>query len=248
MMLRRWIKFIIIQLIVLILVSCNEETEKAGTTERRAVPEVTGVSVWDRISTKHQPVRNSPTATLLSLGETFLFLDSTAIDSSYKNMKFLKAQLSDSSVVWVYDFASVLHAKTAVITGEVPLYRRPDLMTITEENLEAMEIVAVTEEWDDWVRVVNEKKEREGWIHQEFITYNTVDIAFSLLATRTLKEEEAEVRLTGLEDLLEKNPYPATIFLEEISLRIDREKELMRENAFGSEDWQQYRRDRRTSR
>ena len=88
-------------------------------------------------------------------GESFLYLDTFAIDSSNSHTKFLKARLSDSSVVWVYDFATVLNAKPAVIIDEVPLYMRPDLLTITAKRMNTMEIIAVIEEWDDWIKVVN---------------------------------------------------------------------------------------------
>jgi hypothetical protein len=205
-------------------------------------PEVIGVSVWDRISTKGQPVRNSPTITLLSLGEQFVYLDTSAIDSSYNNTKFLKARLSDSSEVWIYGFASVLNAAPAVIINDVPLYRRPDLMTITEEGLKAMEIVAVVEEWDDWVKVVNEKKAMQGWIHGEHITYSTIDIAFALLVSRALKEENPEQRIANLESLLEKNPYPNTIFTGELSNRVEEEKELLRKSR---NEWVREGQDRR---
>jgi len=127
------------------------------------------------------------------MGESFFYLDSFAIDSS---------------VVWVYGFASVLNAKPVVITNEVPLYMRPDLLTITEKRINTMEIVAVIEEWDKWIKVVNEKKEKAGWIKKEYITNNTIDLAFALLVKRKLEEEDLEQRIRNLEDLFENNPYP----------------------------------------
>ena len=214
------------------LASCtNGSSEKpvATSSENR---EVVGISVWDRISTRGEPVRNSPSTTLLSLGERFIYLDTFAIDSSYNNTKFLKVQLSDSSIVWVYDFASVLDAKPAVIQNEVPLYLRPDLLTITADKLNAMDIIAVVEEWDNWIKVVNEKKENTGWIKKEFVSYDSIDLAFALLAKRSLEEEDPEQRIRNLEELLENNPYPQTIFLPEIRTRLDEEKELLWESDY----------------
>lgn len=205
--------------------SASEEPLITATEE----PSVIGVSVWDRISSRSEPRRSSASTTLLSLGESFLYLDSSAIDSAYNNTKFLKARLSDSSIVWVYGFASVLNAKPGVITKNVPLYLRPDLLTITESELEAMEIVAVTEEWDNWIRVVNEKKANVGWIKNDFITYNTIDLAFALLAKRKLDKDDREEKIDAIEDLLSNNPYPNTVFIPEISERLDAEKELLRE-------------------
>jgi hypothetical protein len=214
------------------LTSCADVSSEKSAAKSSGNQEVVGVSVWDRISSRDEPVRSTPRTTLLSLGERFIYLDTFAIDSSYDNTKFLKARLSDSSIVWVYDFASVLDAKPAVIRSQVPLYLRPDLLTITEDKLNAMDIVAVVEEWDNWIKVVNEKKANTGWIKKEFVTYDSIDLAFALLAKRNLEEEDTEQRIENLEGLLENNPYPQTIFLPEIRNRLDEEMELLRESTF----------------
>ncbi len=213
-----------------IISSCESSTPKESVQSVSDDPRIIGVSIWDRISTRSEPRRSSASTTLMSLGESFQYLDSSAIDSSYNNTKFLKARLSDSSIVWVYGFASVLNAKPAVITKEVPLYMRPDLLTITDKGINTMEIVAVIEEWDNWIKVVNEKKERVGWIKKDFITYNNIDLAFALVAKRKLEEEDPEQKIMKLEDLLENNPYPNTVFIPELKERLDTEKEILRES------------------
>lgn len=157
-------------------------------------------------------------------------MDTFAIDSSYNNTKFLKARLSDSSVVWVYGFASELNAIPAVITTEVPLYMRPDLLTITEKRMKVMDIVALSEERDNWVKVVSEKKEKVGWIKTEYISNNNIDLAFALLARRKLEEADQEQKVKNIEELLENNPYPNTIFISELERILDDEKEILRES------------------
>jgi len=232
-------------ILLLKIAACTNSTPEESNIVISEIPEIIGVSVWDRISTRSQPLRSSPRTTLLSLGESFLYLDTFAIDSSDSPTKFLKARLSDSTVVWVYDFASVLNAKPAVIIDEVPLYMRPDLLTITAKRMTTMEIIAVVEEWDDWIKVVNEKKEKTGWIKKENITYTTIDLAFALLVKRNLEEEDPEQKINNLEDLLENNPYPNTIFITELRNRVDLEKELLRENRNERDQEDQDRRQRR---
>ena len=116
---------------------------------------------------------------------------------------------------------------------------RPDLLTITADRLNAMEIIAVVEEWDDWIKVVNEKKEKKGWIKKESISYTTIDLAFALLVKRMQEETEPELRIKKLEDLQDNNPYPNTIFIPELRKRLDQEKEILRENRDDS-DWEDY--------
>lgn len=229
--------FLLTTVFVLNFTACGNSTPEEQVTTAPDQPRVMGVSVWDRIATRSEPRRSSASTTLLSLGERFLYLDSAAIDSAYNNTKFLKVQLSDSSVAWAYGFASVLNAQPGVITKDVPLYMRPDLLTISDRGLNAMEIVAVTEEWDDWIKIVNEKKANVGWIKQDFITYNTIDLAFALLAKRRFSEEDPEQKIKNIEDLLENNPYPNTIFIPEVSDRLENEKDAFRE-ARQNRDWE----------
>ena len=216
--------------LLLILTACNNNTPEKSDNTISNHHQVIGVSIWDRISTRSEPKRSSSSTTLLSLGESFLYLDSSAIDSAYNNTKFLKVRLSDSSEVWVYGFASVLNAKPAVLTNDVPLYMRPDLLTITEKSLHVMEIIAVVEEWDDWIKVVNEKNEQKGWIKKDVVTYNTIDLAMALLAKRKMEEQDSEQKIKNLEDLLENNPYPNSIFISELQKKLEAERDSLRKN------------------
>jgi hypothetical protein len=242
---QRSLTFFLGLIFLLKLAACTNIPVEEPDTTKAEQPQIIGVSVWDKISSRSEPRRKSTSTTLLSLGESFQYLDSFAIDSSYNNTKFLKARLSDSSIVWVYGFASVLHAQPVVITNEVPLYMRPDLLTISEQRINTMEIVAVTEEWDNWIKVVNEKKEKVGWIKKAYITSNTIDLAFALLAKRKLEEEDAEQKIQNLEDLLENNPYPNSIFVNELREILDQKKETLWEdqNNRDREDQNRRRRD-----
>lgn len=238
---RKILTFLLTTVFVLNFTACGSSTPEEPVTTAPDQPRVMGVSVWDRISTRSEPRRSSASTTLLSLGERFLYLDSAAIDSAYNNTIFLKVQLSDSSVAWAYGFASVLNAQPGVITKDVPLYMRPDLLTISDRGLNAMEIVAVTEEWDDWIKIVNEKKANVGWIKKDFITYNTIDLAFALLAKRRFSEEDPEQKIKNIEDLLENNPYPNTIFIPEVIDRLENEKDAFRESR---QNWDETRQNR----
>jgi len=222
------ISFVYLTIILIFsMPGCKNATTNQISTSNTDSTKIIGVSVWDRISARSEPLRNSSRVSLLSMGEKFIYLDTFAIDSSYNNTKFLKARLSDSAIVWVYDFASVLNAKPAVVTKEVPLYLRPDLLTISDEKLGTMEIVAVEEVWDEWIKVVSEKKEKRGWIKKEFITYQEIDLAFALLVKRDLEVEDPGLRLQTLQELYDNNPYPNTVFIPALKSEIDHQQQLI---------------------
>lgn len=216
--------------LIIISISCKmEDSADKSVSTKSPKGEIPAVSVWDRISTRSKPDRDSKRTTVLSLGEQFVYLDSFAIDSTNKNTKFLKARLSDSSIVWVYDFATVVNAKPAAITTEVPLYIRPDLLTITGIKMNPMDIVAVTDEWDDWMRIVNEKKEHSGWIKKDHITTNPVDLAFALLAKRKLEEADQSLKVESIEQLIDDNPYPNSMFISYVQELLTRAREEYRQ-------------------
>lgn len=220
----------LIVLVFFLLAGCNGGAVSKNENKAINRAEIPAVSVWDRISTRSQPRRSSDAVTLLSLGEKFYYLDSSDIDTAYKNTRFLKVRLSDSTEVWAYGFATVIDAQPAVITREVPLYIRPDLLTITDKNLKPMEIVAVKEEWDEWMNVVNEKKRLKGWIKKDNLTYNTTDIAFALLAKRKLEGTDQDDQISVLNELLESNPYPNSIFVSHIQDLIEKFRREERDN------------------
>ena len=227
---QRKITFCLGFIIFLSFLACTDKIPEESDDPVPELHQVIGVSIWDRISTRSEPKRSSSSTTLLSLGESFIYLDSSAIDSAYNNTKFLKVRLSDSSEVWVYDFASVLNANPAVLTIDVPLYMRPDLLTITDESLHVMEIIAVVEEWDDWIKVVNEKSEHKGWIKKDVVTYDRIDLALALLAKRKLDEQDSEQKVKNLEELLKHNPYPNSIFISELQKKLEAERDSLRKN------------------
>ena len=107
-----------------------------------------------------------------------------------------------------------------------------------------MEIVAVIEEWDNWIKVVGEKKEKAGWIKKDFITHNTTDLAFALLAKRKLEEQNTEQKIKNIEELLENNPYPQSIFIPVLRKGLDLEREILKDSQDERDRDDDNRRDR----
>ena len=65
-----------------------------------------------------------------------------------------------------------------------------------------------------------------------------------MLAKRYLEEDAAEQRIENLEELLESNPYPNTIFVPEIRNRLDQERELLWESEYDRDRENRNRRER----
>jgi ribosome biogenesis protein Tsr3 len=206
------------------IISCKPERQKEKETASPAKEKVPGVCIWDGIAIRKEPSRNSSMLSTLSLGESFLYLNEEAIDSAYKNQKYMNIELSDGSVGWAAGFGLVMNAKTGVVKSKVPLYKRPDLLTISNKEFSPMDIIAITEETDNWAKVTGEKKRMEGWIKMSYISYNKEDIAFALLAKRELDVKDEKPLPEKIQTILDNNPYPNSIFVE-VLRQIAREEE-----------------------
>jgi len=176
---------------------------------------------------REKPSRNSSVFSTLSLGESFLYMNEDAIDSAYKNQEYLNIQLSDGSVGWTAGFGLVLDARAGVVKSQVPIYKRPDLLTISSQEFSPMDIIAITEKNDDWFKVTGEKKKLEGWIKMSYISLNEEDIAFALIARRKLAVKDDKPLPEKIQNILDNNPYPNSIFVETLS-QIGREEENKR--------------------
>jgi len=236
------IVFICVITTVLIL-SCNsdksEKHKRVNNTESGIVNKIPSVCIWDGIAFRNEPFRKSGTLSTLNLGESFYYLDTCTIDSTYRNQKYLQIELSDGSVGWAADFGLVINAKTGVVKSLVPVYKRPDLLTISNQELSPMDIVAITEKKDNWYKVTGEKKRLGGWIKISQISMNEEDIAFASIVKNKLAKKDDNSLLDKIQDILDNNPYPNSVFVETLNKIAQEEKkkqqleEIMMEQNLG---------------
>ncbi len=206
----------------------SKESENIKDKKSKVKEKVKGVCMWDGISIREKPARNAPLISTLNLGESFYYLNTYATDSLHRDQKYLNIELSDGTVAWVAEFGLVINAKAGVIKERVPLYKRPDLLTISNEEFSPMDILAVTEESDDWLKVTGEKKKLSGWIKKSFVSVNEEDIAFALVAKRELAAADDKSLLDKIENILDNNPYPTSIFVETLNKIAQEEKNKKR--------------------
>ena len=205
----------------ILIISCNtdkSENQRQGKSPGSGIANKTpSVCIWNGIAIRSEPSRKSKTLSTLSLGESFYYLNKSAIDSTYRNQKYLQIELSDGSKGWAADFGLVIDAKTGVVINEVPVYKRPDLLTISNMELSPMDIVAITEEKDSWYKITGEKKKIGGWIKISHISMNEEDIAMASIVKRKFTSANDESLLDKIQDILDKNPYPNSVFVETLN-------------------------------
>jgi hypothetical protein len=218
---------VVIFFTVALLVACTSRNN-AELEEKKELQAIPSVCIWDKITVRQEPFRKAAVICHLNLGEAVTYLGISAVDSTFKNQVYYHIRLSDDRIAWVPAFSLVTNGTPAVVLKETPVYLRPDLLTITDKNLEAMEIVAVIEKSDDWVNFYSEKKLRNGWVRSEALSNNMEDIAFSLFAGRILNEQTNKTLTGKIDSIMNYNLYPNSVFVSVLEDIGEKEKERIR--------------------
>ena len=213
-------------LIAIFLISCSgnksEETSDVIIEEKQET-----ACIWNGVPVRKTPdVKTKNWISSISLGETVTYLGETAIDSADKNREYLKIELSDGKTGWAPSYGLIIGGKPAAIKEEVPIYKRPDLLTLSEKSFQTMDIIVIKEVKDEWAEVVGEKKKLGGWIKRDAITEVKEDIAFAILAKKELEKKEG-FTVESLTDFIDNSPYSNSVFMNHLKeMIVEMEQEM----------------------
>jgi hypothetical protein len=149
----------------------------------------------------------------MSLGETVIDLDSLSTDINDKKREYYKVRLSDGKEGWTPSYGAIKNAYAAVFKTNASLYKRPDLLTITETRFVPMEFVAITNSMEDWIEVTSEQKKKCGWVKKDAITTTREDIATAILINKKLSTDDGLSNSDKIKTLITDAPYPGSIFI-----------------------------------
>lgn len=161
----------------------------------------------------------SQTATLvatLSLGETVYWTQDSSVKEENDTSVFLKTVLSDGTSGWVRSQALIRDAQAAAVKEETRVYRRPDTLTLTEVRIPFMGMVAITDRTDQWVRVIGEGRNAQGWIRKDVITEEKEEVASAVFARRKIIKNRDMSRTAVLENILYNAPYADSYFIGQL--------------------------------
>ena len=199
----------------------QQEAQQEPTPVVEEVKEVPSVCIWDGASVRADASMKAKWISAMALGEKVTWLGEDKIDSTDKNRKFLKLRLSDGTEGWSSEYVIATDAKPSVIYKEAPIYRRPDLLTVTETVFEPMEIVAITGTDADWIEVVGKEGKKKGWIQSKLVSTKDMDVAVALLAGKALREKNKEKMKDKLQSIIDNVAFTGSIFIEDIELKLN---------------------------
>ena len=99
-----------------------------------------------------------------------------------------------------------------------------------------MNIVAVEEEKDDWIRVTGEVRTKTGWIQSEAIRKDKEDVVTAVLLRKALKGKGNNLPREEMEAIIEKLPYPDSFFANLVLQRYNEEETVANEEYVEIDD------------
>ena len=219
------------------LTSCGSSSSSTADSEAPAseiaaveevapeVPETPAVCVWDKVSVRATPEKKGKWVAALSLGESVTYLHDKKTDPEDGDNTYLKVRLTGGEEGWARQDFVVTDAKAGVFVRETSLYQRPDLLTKTDKVCNPMDIMAITEGQDDWLKVrgkrVQGKWLEEGWVKASNLSERTIDIAVAKFGQAALAQEDKEKKVAALQEIIENNDLKQAVFFPILKSQLD---------------------------
>lgn len=223
-------------LVAILLASCSGNTEiKEKSKAPKNFEKQETVCIWDGVPIREEPSKDGKWISKVNLGESLYFLGETAVDSLDEKREFIKVELSDGTIAWARSYGLIINGKVAAVKENVSVYDRPDLLTLSKKEFRVMDILAIEEVKEDWIKVIGNQKKVKGWIKKDVVTENKEDIAVAILASKQLMNN-GEIIPEKIEEFLENLPYKNSFFNEYIKSLVVEEEVAAEEVVEETED------------
>ena len=204
---------------LLIVIACQSSKRRASAekaTQAEVKTEAPAVCIWDKGSVRQNPAKDGKWISSMALGEKVTWTGDTFTDSTDDNRSYYHVRLSDGTEGWVSEYVVAIHAVPGILVKKAQIFRRPDLITVTEKGFEKMSFVAILETKDDWIQVTGEENKKKGWIRTAAISTKDEDITVGLLVTKA-KEEKDPVQYQEKVSEIVNNPlFANSVFVEQL--------------------------------
>lgn len=211
--------------VLFMALACQTRTPEARSTpnDPSNAPEsvdgipkgATTVCIWDRAVLRSEPsYEKGKWLASIALGEKVTWLGDTQTDSSSgKKLEFHKVRLSDGKEGWALAYVLVRDAVPAAVIQKTYIYQRPDILTVTDQAFEPMDLLAVSKIEGDWLEVIGNQRKKSGWIKKDGVSFREEDVAVAALAYKAFREEDEAVKRQKLLAIIENPALSNSIFM-----------------------------------
>lgn len=199
------------------------EADKNSEAENTDDESGDAICLLDKLSVRETPSAKGKWITSMSLGEKVYFTGEKSVDSVTKK-DYFKVKLIDGKEGWSRAPFLAVNGKVGVINKSASIYKRPDLLTKTEEEFSPMDIVAVIGNQDDWINVKGKRATgkyiEEVWIKSNHISNKQVDVATAKFASMAMTKPTMTERIEELQKVVENSDFSESIFMDLIKDKI----------------------------
>ncbi|MFP4164313.1 MAG: SH3 domain-containing protein [Chitinispirillaceae bacterium] len=210
----------------------RKQTEQAVQAQPKPEPEDI-VCIWDGVAIRDTCSSKGKYLANISLGEVVKFLGETGIDPTNKKREYLKIQLSDGKSGWANGYCLARDARAAAVKEPAVIFKRPDVLTMTDKKLEPTEFVAISEEKDGFVQVVGEKRKKKGWVKKDFLVENKEEVAMAVFISKKLGNDFSDAE--KLSQVIDLAPYPNSMFMSRIEKKLSDLKAAPEETSLATQ-------------
>lgn len=179
------------------------------------------VCIIEGVALKDAPGKEGAFVATLSLGEKLTCTDEKEIETSLGNKKYIKVELNGGESGWVKESNIITAAKPAAIVTDAIVYSRPDLITKTSKVFSPLDIIAVKQKQGDFVEVYGKtkdgKKVKGGWIKQDALSFEDVDVAVAIYVAKANKKVSPEAHLAALKEIVDNPDFQNSRFIAELT-------------------------------
>ncbi|WP_299136194.1 SH3 domain-containing protein [uncultured Tenacibaculum sp.] len=219
--------FITIVSLSILFMSCKggDKSEKTAetATEESEVKTSTAICLLDKLSIRETPSAKGKWITSMSLGESVTFTEEEETDVTTKKL-YYKVKLTDGKEGWTRATFLAVNGKVGAMLEEASMYKRPDLLTKTDKKYSVMDIIAVTENKGDWMKVKGRRTEgeyiEEGWIKSSNISNDEIDIATAKFARSAMSKSTMTERIKALEEVINNQDLSSSKFINVLKSKI----------------------------
>lgn len=220
--------FITIISLSILLISCKGGDKSEKTTEDTIKGSedkvVIAICLLDNLSIRETPSAKGKWITSMSLGEKVMFTEEETTDAVSKKV-YYKVKLTDGKEGWTRATFLAVNGAVGAMLEEASVYKRPDLLTKTDKKYSIMDIIAVTENKVDWMKVKGRRTEgeyiEEGWIKSSNISNDEIDIATAKFARSAMSKSTMTERIKALEEVINNQDLSSSKFINVLKSKIE---------------------------
>lgn len=208
----------------------ESDTAAAASSGTEAAEEnepVQGVTVYQGAPVRKTAGSEGEYVTSLNVGETFTFLRETKeAERGGETKEYSKVRLKGGDEGWVRSDMIATDAKPAAILSETVLHERPTPMASTDNYFKAMDVVAVTDTQDAWVKVKGMRRGENwwdtGWVQPDALTSEQMDVAVSGLWKKAQGEADSTKRREAIKQITENAALEGSVFIDSLKTRLNK--------------------------